>query len=183
MHHRTNGLSRHKSTCSVLGSLIRAAVLSVCLSQEQVSVAWPTISPSSVSPNSATSSSRLKVVVHSRSGFTCQGNEFSLFMLLTSSFILNRFRSHLTLNFRSLTKKNDTIEQNPSTSTCCIPTSIHSPTYQKQAHCFARSRYPTCYLQTFQPGRTFQWSQVRVKCDASILVKLNRVGVGGSRRF
>ena len=42
------------------------------------------------------------------SGFTCQGNEFSLFMLLTSSFVLNRFRTRPTLNFRSLTRNNRT---------------------------------------------------------------------------
>lgn len=51
----------------------------------------------------------------SRPGFACQGNEFSLFMLLTSSFILNR-SSPLALirrfNFRSLTNnRTETLNQ------------------------------------------------------------------------
>ena len=113
------------------------------------------------------------LVIRPRSGFTCQGNEFSLFMLLTSSLILNKFRFHPTLNFRSLTKTTTTIGRNSSTNTCCIPTSTRSPTFQKQAHCSARSRYPTCYLQISRLGRTFPWSQVRTgRFDRGL--KLNR---------
>lgn len=74
------------------GSLIRIGATSAFSSLVQVSDAWPTTSQNSVSPNRPTPFP-YSLLRPQQPGFTCQGNEFSLFMLLTSSFILNRFPS------------------------------------------------------------------------------------------
>jgi len=93
-------------------------------------------------------------------GFACQGNEFSLFMLLVSSFILNKLLGpHPTFNSHLLTK---TIERKPSTNTYSTPTSTLFLTCQKQARCFARSRYLMCCHRTSQLEQISLWLQVRL---------------------
>ena len=108
-------------------------------------------------------------------GFTCQGNEFSLFMLLTSSFILNRFRFHSNiLTFTHKKKK----EQRRSINTCYTPTFTRFLIPRKQVRCSVRSKFLTCSHRTSQMGPTSLWSQVKAGFRTRVWTKLTIPGLG-----
>jgi len=165
MYHRTNGLFHPTAFCFSLNSPICVGVTFVFSSLGRVSDAWPTILPSSVSPNHSISLSLL----HSDASTTR--------IHLPGERILPVHAPHVLFYseqvpfpvptqplFPAHWRKKKT-ERKPYTNTYFIHTSTLSPTFQKRVRCFVRSQFPTFCRRTSQLEQTSLWSQVRFSCD------------------